>query len=108
MIHKAVVSLEAVVEGVTHHGIGGSPFLRTVLGDGVDGLLASPRMTLVHWDQITAAEYRRRILGRGPMTIRTADGEHKLRFLQNTQVTGDPSAVFAHFLGSRFTGPASH
>lgn len=42
------------------------------------------------------------------MIIRTADDEHTLKFLQNTKVAGDPSAVFAHFLGSRFTGPASH
>ncbi|MFI7679004.1 hypothetical protein [Actinophytocola sp. NPDC049390] len=128
VIHKAVVSGKAGAIGIAQ-GVGlaagvslgaaggaivgaarvneiyGSPFVEKVLRNGVDGLLASPRKTLVRWDQIISAEYRKLVLGRGRMTIRTSDGEHVLKFLQNTYVAGDPSAVFAHFLAGRFTGP---
>jgi len=81
----------------------GSPFIEKVLRNGVDGLLASPRKTLVHWDEIVSAEYRKLFLGRGRMLIRTKGAEHKLKFLQNTYVAGDPQAIFDHFLGDRFT-----
>lgn len=128
VIHKVVVSGKAAAIGVAQGvGVGaagalgggvegaingaarlnevyGSPFLQKVLRNGVDGLLASPRKTLVRWDEITSAEYRQLMLGRGRMFIRTNEGEHTLKFLQNTYVAGDPAAVFAHFLGSRFTG----
>lgn len=85
----------------------GSPFIEKVLRDGVPGLLASPRKTLVRWDEIVSAEYRRLPLGRARMFVRTGDEEYKLKFLQNTYVAGDPCAVFAHFLAGRFTGPAA-
>jgi len=126
VIHKAVVSGKAGAIGIARglsvgagvalgaaggviagaaraSEIDGSPFLEKVLRNGVDGLLASPRKTLVRWDEVTSAEYRKLILGRGRMTIRTSDGEHTLKFLQNTHVVGDPAAVFAHFLAGRFT-----
>jgi len=126
VIHKAIVSGKAgaigIAQGVsTGAGVAlgaaaagirgaaslndlyGSPFIEKVLRDGVDGLLASPRKTLVRWDEIASAEYRRLFLGRGRMTIRTKEAEHRLKFLQNTYVAGDPQAVFAHVLGDRFT-----
>lgn len=53
VIHKAVVSAAALDRARFNNGIEGSPFLRKVLRNGVDGLLASPRQTLVRWDQIT-------------------------------------------------------
>lgn len=130
VIHKAIVSGKAgavgIARGVTLGAgvamgaaggaligaaaatdITGSPFLAKVLRNGVDGLLASPRKTLVRWDQIVSAEYRRLMLGRARMIIRTADGDQVLKFLQNTYVAGDPAAIFGHFLGPRFTGPTS-
>ncbi|QWF84257.1 hypothetical protein [Amycolatopsis sp. CA-230715] len=128
VIHKAIVSGKAGAIGIAQ-GVGlgagvalgvagaaivgaaraneiyGSPFIEKVLRNGVDGLLASPRKVLVRWDRIVSAEYRKLALGRGRMIIRTGDGEHVLKFLQNTYVAGNPSAVFAHFLADRFTGP---
>lgn len=124
VIHKAIVSGKAgavgVARGVTAgasvalgggaavaasgpNSVYGSPFIEKVLRNGVEGLLASPRKTLVPWDEIVSADYRKLFLGRGRMTIRTRDGEHKLKFLQNTYVAGDPQRVFAHFLGQQFT-----
>uniref|UniRef100_A0AAU2VHT1 Uncharacterized protein n=1 Tax=Streptomyces sp. NBC_00008 TaxID=2903610 RepID=A0AAU2VHT1_9ACTN len=124
VIHKAIVSGKAgavgVAQGVTTgasvalgggavvaasgtNSVYGSPFIEKVLRNGVEGLLASSRMTLVPWGEIVAAEYRKLVLGRGRMIIRTGGGEHKLKFLQNTYVAGDPQSVFAHFLGRRFT-----
>lgn len=96
----------AIVGAARASEIYGSPFVEKVLRNGVDGLLASPRKIFVRWDQIISAEYRKLILGRGRLIIRTSDSEHVLKFLQNTYVAGDPSAVFAHFLADRFTGPA--
>ncbi|RIJ70223.1 hypothetical protein D1871_19065 [Nakamurella silvestris] len=118
VIHRAVVSGAAgatgVAQGVASAAgvsggsvVSGSPFLQKVLRNGVEGLLASPRMTLVLWDRITSAEYRRLRFGRARMTIRTSNGEHTLKFLQNTYIAGDPAAVFARRLGSRFTGAAT-
>lgn len=129
VIHRAIVSAKAGAIGIAQgvslgagvalgaaggaiagaaraNEIYGSPFIEKVLRNGVDGLLASPRKTFVRWDQIISAEYRKLILGRGRMIIRTSDGESALKFLQNTYVAGDPAAVFAHFLADRFTGPA--
>jgi hypothetical protein len=121
VIHKAIVSGKAGAIGVARGvsaGAGvalgnaggaaldaayGSPFIEKALRNGVEGLLASPRKTLVPWDEIVSAEYRKLFLGRGRMIIRTKDAEHKLKFLQNTYVAGDPHDVFAHFLGERFT-----
>ncbi|MFT4082629.1 MAG: hypothetical protein QM638_08590 [Nocardioides sp.] len=127
VIHKAIVSGKAGAAGVAR-GVGGalggaiggaiagvvtgtatadelnrSPFIQKVLRNGVDGLLASPRKTLVRWDEIGSAEYRKLMLGRARMFLRTKDAEFTLKFLQNTHVAGDPRAVFAHCLGSRFT-----
>ncbi|MEO7016358.1 MAG: hypothetical protein ABI067_07425 [Leifsonia sp.] len=126
VIHKAVVSGKAAATGIAQgvsigagvafgavggaiagaasaNEIYGSPFIEKVLRNGVEGLLASPRKAFVSWDQIVSADYRKLFLGRGRLVIRTADEEHALKFLQNTYVAGDPQAVFAHFLGSRFT-----
>ena len=125
VIHKMIVSGEAGAIGIAQgvaagtamtfgttvgieatsamNSIYGSPFIEKVLRNGVEGLLASPRKTLVLWDDIVSAEYRKLFLGRGRLTIRTREGEHTLKFLQNTYVAGDPQAVFAHFLGGRFT-----
>ncbi|MFF3171362.1 hypothetical protein ACFVQ0_02000 [Streptomyces sp. NPDC057900] len=124
VIHKAIVSGRAgaagVAQGVTAgasvalggsavgaasgtNSVYGSPFIEKVLRNGVEGLLASSRMTLVPWDEIVSAEYRKLPLGRGRMIIRTGDTEHKLKFLQNTYVAGDPRGVFAQFLGRKFT-----
>lgn len=125
VIHKAVVSGKAGAVGIaqgaaTGAGVAlgsmggaaaasqltavyGNPFLEKVLRNGVDGLLASPRKILLPWAEIVSAEYRALMLGRGRMIIRTGSDEHTLKFLQNTQVAGDPQGVFTHFLGARFT-----
>jgi len=126
VIHKAIVSAKAgavgVAQGVTAgasvalgnaggavvaasgaNSVYGSPFIEKVLRNGVEGLLASSRMTLLPWDEIVSADYRKLFLGRGRMIIRTKDGNHKLKFLQKTYVAGDPQGVFAHFLGQQFT-----
>lgn len=126
VIHKAVVSGKAAAVGIAQgvagaagNALGGvtgaiagaaapadlqrSPFIEKVLRNGVPGLLASPRMTLIPWPDITSAHYRKLLLGRARMSIHTTTTSHELKFLQNTHVAGDPSAVFAHFLLGRFT-----
>ncbi|GAA3525824.1 hypothetical protein GCM10022222_05930 [Amycolatopsis ultiminotia] len=102
----AGVALGTIVGAAHADELYGSPFIEKVLRNGVDGLLTSPRKTFVGWDRIISAEYRKLVAGRGRMTIRTTEGEHVLKVLQNTHVAGDPSAVFGYFLSGRFTGPA--
>jgi hypothetical protein len=126
VIHKAIVSGKAgaigiargvaagagsALGGVTGAIVGaaspadlkGSPFIEKVLRNGVDGLLASPRMTLLPWPEITSAAHRTLILGRARMSIHTSTTSYELKFLQTTYTAGDPTAVFTHFLGPRFT-----
>lgn len=88
VIHKAVISGRAAAAGIAR-GVGagagaavgaaggglvgaastaqidGSPFLAKVLRDGVPGLLASPRMTVVRWEQIVSARCHWLRFGRG-------------------------------------------
>lgn len=106
VIHKWIVAWMALLS--RGGGDYGNAFIEKVLRNGVDGLLASPRKTLVPWNQIISAEYRKLAMGRARMIIRTADQEYTLKFLQNSSVEGDPVAVFAQYLGARFTAdPAS-
>lgn len=85
--------------------IGRAPaaLIKRALKEGVDGLLASPRTTLIRWDQITGASYRSKALGRGLLTLTTSAGEMTAKFVVETVSDGDPVEVIAHFLGDRFT-----
>jgi hypothetical protein len=97
------LGVPSLVAGAATSGeLYGSPFIAKVLKDGVDGLLASPRITLVRWDEIVSARYRSLMLRRGRLTIRTSDDTYVLKFLSNTYRAGDAPAVFAHLLNARF------
>lgn len=122
VIHKAVVSgkagakkLPGAAGGALGGAIGGvaagasvkhNPnrhFIEKVLRNGVDGLLASKRAKVIPWDSITGVEHQQKKLGRGKLVIKTTSGDHKLKFLMETHVEGDPQSVFKQRLGDRYT-----
>lgn len=103
VLRKAGVADRIAVGKASLTGGVSKALVRQALKDGVGALLASPRATLLRWDEIRSATWRGKILNRGVLTITTASGEHRVKFIVETEAQGDPVGVMEHFVGERFS-----